>query len=264
LAAVRDEIFSPLVIARHHLLLDLRAGEGLLTWEALRRVPEGGVWSLCDDPEAASLLESRAEALAELERPKVLVGELIALPELLRHSGEEIILFDGAVGRNALFREADKTGCLDALSGILQPGGRISLAEVVPSLGVRLSQLLDLEGESAGFRGKLAEAEEGIYTDPDNPLVNWSVEDFCGMMENAGLGIVEKHTRRFVERRMIRAEDIQRWFSVQRGSYGTSAAATLGPEKLEVLRKVCAEQLTGRELDWQSTVLFTSAERSKR
>jgi putative ATPase len=263
LAAIRDELFSPLVIARHHLLLDLRAGEGLLTWEALRRVPEGGVWTLCDDPTAAALLESRAQALAELERPAILVGELKALPELLRKRDQETMWFDAAVGRNALFREADKAGCLGGLSGVMRQGGRISLAEVVPSMGMRLSQLLKLEGESAAFRRKVAKSEERIYKDPDNPLVNWSVEDFCGMVEDAGFGILERHTRRFTERRTVRAEDIERWFSSQSGSYAALAAGTLDSEGLERLRKISAERLTGQEVDWQSTVLFISAETSK-
>jgi putative ATPase len=263
LALIREQLFAPLTLSRHHLLLDLKAGEGLLTWEALRRVPEGGVWSLCDDPSAASLLESRARALADLERPKVLVGDLKALPKLLKKRGEEQICFDAAVGRNALYREPDKAGCLNALSAVLRPGGQISLAEVVPAEGMHLSELLDLESENETFRGKLAKAEEKIYADPGNPLVNWSAEGFCGIVEKAGFNILKRETERFADRRTIRNEDIERWFAAQNGSYAERASTVLNSTELERLRKICADQVVGRELVWKSTVLFLSARKVK-
>ena len=263
LGLIRERLFASLSFARHHLLLDLKVGEGLLTWEALRRVPEGGVWSLCDDPAAASLLESRAQALSELERPKILVGDLKALPALLDRTGNGEVRFDAAVGRNALFREADKAGCLRAVAAVLQPGGQISLAEVVPSEGMHLSELLNLGSEDESFRRKLARAEQRIYADPDNPLVNWSAEDFCRIVDNAGFKVLKRDTRLFTDRRTIRSGDIERWFSSQNGSYGSRASTALSPAELEHLRKICADQLTGRELDWKSTVLFVSAENSK-
>ena len=264
LAVIREQLFASLTLSRHHLLLDLKVGEGLLTWEALRRVPEGGVWSLCDDAKAASLLESRAQALSELERPHFLVGKLKVLPELMEQTGNEQIRFDAAVGRNALYRKAGKAGCLKALSAVLRPGGQISLAEVVPSEGIRLSGLLDLGSEDESFRRKLAKAEEGIYGDPGNPLVNWSAENLCGIVKNAGFKVVNREARRFADRRTIRTEDIERWFASQSGSYATRASTVLSASDIEHLRKICAEQLAGRELDWQSTVLFVSAEKGHR
>jgi putative ATPase len=263
LALIREQLFAPLSLARHHLLLDLKAGEGLLTWEALRRVPEGGVWALCGDQAAASILEGRARALVELERPKILVGELKSLPELLERGGSGQMRLDAAVGRNALFREADKAGCLRAVAAVMRPGGQISLAEIVPSEGMRLSELLNLESEDERFRRKLAEAEEGIYGDHENPLVNWSAEDYCKMLEKAGFKVLKRETRRFADRRTIRSQDIERWFSPQNGSYGTRASTVLSSTELERLRAICEHQLIVGELDWKSTVLFVSTEYSK-
>ena len=45
LAKVRDQVFALASLQRHHIVLDLKAGSGLLTWEAIRRVPEGGVYA---------------------------------------------------------------------------------------------------------------------------------------------------------------------------------------------------------------------------
>jgi putative ATPase len=263
LAMIREVVFASLSLSRHHLLLDLKAGEGLLTWEALRRVPEGGVWSLCEEPTAASILESRARALSELERPKILVGPLKALPDLLKRSEWGSVRFDAAVGRNALFREPDKAGCLDGLSTVLRPGGQISLAEVVPSRGMRLSELLDLEAEGEAFRKKLSEAEAMIYTDPDNPLLNWSAEDLRAIVENAGLGVLQADIQRFADLRTIRSQDIERWFAPRSGSYADRASAFLSSTELGRLRKICADQLSDREIAWYSNILFLRVENTK-
>ena len=46
LGELRDRVLDACGLPRHGLVLDLKAGSGLLTWEALRRVPEGGVYAL--------------------------------------------------------------------------------------------------------------------------------------------------------------------------------------------------------------------------
>ena len=262
LTALREEIFRSLDLARHHLVLDLNAGQGLLTWEALRRVPEGGVWSLYADAKAGSVLHSRSEALPEAERPTVLVGALEDLVPLIGQSGGEQLRFDAVVGRNALYREPDKAACLAAVSELMGPAGRLSLAEVVPSEGMRLSGLLDLAAETPEFRDRLARAEQAIYSDPDNPLVNWSAEDLYAMIEQAGFRVRNKELRRFSERRLIRKSDIERWLAPQSGSYADTASAILEPADLQRLRGICTGQLEEREVDWQSTIAFVSAERT--
>ena len=45
---IRWQSFELARIQRHHLVLDTNAGSGLLTWEAVRCTPEGGVWALTD------------------------------------------------------------------------------------------------------------------------------------------------------------------------------------------------------------------------
>ncbi len=46
--AMRDRLFQATQLQRHHLVLDLNARSGLITWEALRQVPEGGVYACVD------------------------------------------------------------------------------------------------------------------------------------------------------------------------------------------------------------------------
>src|SRR5690554_5083500 len=72
LARVREAVFELADPRPHHVVLDLNAGTGLLTWEAARRTPEGQVWALEPDAGAARTLEQQAANLNELERPVVL------------------------------------------------------------------------------------------------------------------------------------------------------------------------------------------------
>jgi putative ATPase len=115
LAQVRERIFSQAQIHRHHLVLDLQANSGLLTWEALRRVPEGGVFCVVNSEAAAEQLESQADALPFLTRPIVLNSPLTNLVATLAQQHSQI-KFDWVVGRNALGEEMDKRSIVQQCS----------------------------------------------------------------------------------------------------------------------------------------------------
>ncbi|MDM8527626.1 AAA family ATPase [Anaerolineales bacterium HSG24] len=76
LAAVRGRIFALAKVQRHDLLLDLKLGSGLLTWEAIRRAAVGGVYTLAHDQRTAQAFQQQCQNLDSLERPVVLVGNL--------------------------------------------------------------------------------------------------------------------------------------------------------------------------------------------
>ncbi|WP_310489486.1 hypothetical protein [Chamaesiphon sp. VAR_69_metabat_338] len=44
-ATIQDRLFALLSPQRHHFILDLNFSTGLITWEALHQVPEGGVYT---------------------------------------------------------------------------------------------------------------------------------------------------------------------------------------------------------------------------
>jgi len=265
LAAVRERLFASLTLARHHLVLDVKVGEGLLTWEALRQVPEGGVWAVAENERSAGYLRDRVQSLPEVERPRVVVGSLSRLAELLERQGQGELRFDAAVGRNALFRESDKADCIRGLAAVLRCGARIALAEAVPAQGTKLSDLLDLSAEAEQFHSRLLEAEKLIYGNPDNPLVNWAPQDLRTQLGHAGFKDLNCVSQNLSEKRTIRPEDLGRWLetgSASGRSYAEQAAAVLEPKELERLRALCGEQLSGREVDWHSTLVFITAEKS--
>ena len=69
LGDIRDRLFNLAKLQRHHLILDLHAKSGLLTWEALRKVPEGGVYSCVKNQTESTALEEQSAVLPELLRP---------------------------------------------------------------------------------------------------------------------------------------------------------------------------------------------------
>jgi putative ATPase len=257
LAAVRDRIFASLSLARHHVVLDLSAGDGLLTWEALRRVPEGGVWARVEEQAQAALLAGSAQALGELERPHLLTGALSELPELLAGEAAPPV-FDALVGRDVLLREPDKRSCLRLLASLLRPGGRLSLAETVPALGSRLSELVDF-GSAGDLAGRVAAAEKRIYANPEDPLVNWTPEQLRGWTGEQGLEIRSWELQQGVLPRSVRRADVDRWF--EEGLYGTQLRRLLGAEELLSFKALCTAQIAGREMPWRRFRLYLAADR---
>ncbi len=71
LANVRDRLFEQAKLQRHHLVLDLNAGTGLLLWEAIRQVPEGGVHARVIRDQDYEALQTQSQSLPELNRPQL-------------------------------------------------------------------------------------------------------------------------------------------------------------------------------------------------
>jgi putative ATPase len=208
--AARERIFSAAGVQRHSVVLDLNAGSGVLTWEALRLAPEGGVYALAADVQSAEALRQQAERLPELERPTILQGKIEDLPALLAAAGQPDLRFDAIVGRNALGSLPDKRRALQVIAGLLAAGGVLSLAEAIPRRAQRLYRLVTLDEELAG---RIAAAEEAIYAANDDPLVNWDADDLVVACRAAGLQArvaIEAETAE----RLITQPQVERWFDL--------------------------------------------------
>jgi putative ATPase len=215
LGALRDRVLEAAALQRHSLVLDVHAATGLLTWDALRRTPEGGVWAFTPDPAAGEALRQQAERLPEVERPVVLVGALTDLPTLLATHGDQEVRFDAVIGRNALTKCADKTAALAQMHPCLRSGGRLSLAEVIPRHAQRLSLLVDLTELGRNLVVRLRAAEETMYQTPTDALVNWDVSDLEAALVAVGFTLISAlQCDTQIEERRITAAHLERWFSV--------------------------------------------------
>jgi putative ATPase len=264
LSRLRDRVLDGARLQRHDVVLDLNAGSGLLTWEILRRTPEGGTWALARDRQAGEGLRQQAERLPELERPVVLVGELAELGELLALRGESGLRFDAIVGRNALGALPDKPEVLRMLTGWLQPGGRLSLAETVARQAQRLYTLADLSSLDSDLCRRVMEAEEQIYADPDDPLVNWDVTGLQSALESVGLKEIAIQEEPQESEMLVSPAVVDRWFSIEAGrdrpSYAQHLLRRITVDELALLKALFQRQISGQTVSWRTSIAFVIAQ----
>jgi putative ATPase len=263
LSRLRDRVLDGARLQRHHIVLDLNAGSGLLTWDILRRTPEGGTWALARDRQAGEGLRQQAERLPELQRPVVLVGELGELGDLLALRGESDLRFDAIVGRDALGCLPDKAEVLCLLAGWLQPGGRLSLAETVAKQAQRLYTLVDLSSLGNDLRQRVMEAEEQIYADPGDPLVNWDLASLQTVLESIGFKEVMIQEEPQESEKLVSPEVVDRWFSTEVGrgrpSYAQHLLRRIAAEELALVKALFQRQIAGQAVSWRTSIAFVIA-----
>ncbi|MHB1132103.1 MAG: AAA family ATPase [Chloroflexota bacterium] len=263
LAATRDRLLDAAVLERHHVALDLNAATGLLTWDLLRRVPEGSVWSLAQDERAAEGMRQQAAALPELKRPFVLAGAPADLPALLAAAGEPALRFDAAVGRNALSRVVDKEAALRAIFALLRAGARFGLAEAIPRRAQRLHQLVDLSALGSDLAARVAGAEDESFHLPENPLLNWDVDDLAGWLHAAAPIDAAIEVEEDAAQLLVGPQLLARWFATageqSRTTYADVLLRHLSSEEVADVRRAFEAQLLNRRVTWRSQVAFVAA-----
>ncbi len=264
LGEVRDRLFAQVDVQRHHTVLDLNAGSGMLTWEALRRAAEGGVWALARDARAASALREQAGALPELLRPVILEGDPSRLRELLAAAGAADVCFDRILGRNGL-ADGDKARAAAYVTQQLAPGGILSVAETIPARGQRLYDLVDRAPLGRDLAERLVRAEEAIYADPADPVVAWDTDTLHSAFVAAGLDDVRVEVATFTQDYLVTDSVLDRWFAPApaglRPSYGQILSRTFGPLDAGAVERLYRAQLRGQARPWTTTIAFLTGRR---
>ncbi len=262
LGEVRDRIFTRLNPQRHHVLLDLNASTGLLTWEAVRQVPEGGVYSCAQSTKEYEALVEQCEMLSELTRPVVLsVSESNWLRALQQKATEESRLlpsFDGVIGRNVLMGLPDKLSAIHQFSQLTTAKGSVVLVESVPCLGQRLSNLLNAQEIEARLYEQLCIAESDLYNNPTDPMVNWDIPDLQRDFESAGFDC-EIETVTLPTQLTITTDLIERWLGKGSKYCDRLTAQNLLPTEIKSIRQHFARQLTNQTVTWNRTLAFIQA-----
>lgn len=255
-AALRERILGGGPLQRHSVVLDVNAGSGLLTWDSLRRVPEGGVYALAFNDADRRALQEQAQRLDAVERPAVLRG---AIEELARLVAAEGVRFDAIVGRNALLRSVDKEAALAALAERMAPGGWLSLAETVPRHTQRIYALGDRSLLRADLAEKMVAAEEEIYADRADRLVNWDEATlrsalFAAFAQEGQAGRVSMEWVDTDTELRITADLIGRWFGAAvggRSSYAERLAEQMEPDEVGEIKDWITGRLLNRTVVWR-------------
>jgi putative ATPase len=259
LAQTRDWIFGRSQIQRHHLILDLNASSGLLTWEALRQVPEGGVFAWVGTESEAAQLQAQAEALPNLSRPTVLQGRLKELGNTFKQQAAEI-QFDWIIGRNALSEETDKNAVIKQLYKILSIQGQIILAERLPKYGQRLYEWLPSTLDETLYPRWKA-AEDAIYdSQTGDALLNGEEESWIDLFQSTDFVV---NTERDISTQEIYVTPklLERWFAskAQPLSYGDHLRKHLSKKEVEKIKSLMTQYLLHQTMTWRSATLYITA-----
>jgi putative ATPase len=267
LAQVRDRLFEKTQIQRHHVVLDLKASSsGLLTWEALRQVPEGGVYAYTQTETEAATLREQTQGLSALQRPVVLKGAIAQLGQVLSQQAPQL-KFDWIVGRNVFGVEVEKAAIATELPMLLQPEGCIVMTETLPRQSQRLYDLISAGKIEAKFRKRWIKAEEQIYATKGGGsggggdlLLNWEVDEILNALQSAGFKTqceVEGTTHDLY----ITPQLIERWFEtgVGRLSYGDRLRQTLSTREVFQIREYLTQDLLRQTVRWNRAIAYITA-----
>ena len=260
LGSVRDRLFTLIQPQRHQVILDLNAGSGLLTWEAVRRVPEGGVVACVRSPNDAQALQEQAAALPQMSRPLIVQAALTDLPQQLGDT-----TFDWMLGRNLLaVDQADKALAIAALRSLadrLTPAGAIALAEAVPRHTQRLYRLVSAEAIESDLYQRWVEAEEALYQDQVDPMLNWDAIDLLPQFEAVGFAATVELERTQTDYR-ITAAVLDRWFAPGRDrakdrlSYVEQLLRFLSEAEVKAVQAVLGRTLLNQVVAWEGAIAF--------
>ncbi|MGB3574300.1 MAG: AAA family ATPase [Phormidesmis sp.] len=265
LGEVRDRLFTLLSPQRHHVLLDLNASTGLLTWEAIRQVPEGGVYSCARTQRAYSALVQQSAMLSELNRPVVVevdennnAQKNTLRPVLFDGGVFDGVMFDGIIGRNALMAIADKQGATRQLKSLLHANGKVVLAESVPKRAQRLSELLDPTQVEIELYEQLCDAESHLFNNPKDPMINWDTTDLQHSFEAVGF-VCQIEATEFSTEVLVTSTLLERWLG-KGGKYCDRLThQSLNAADITRIQVHFMQQLQNQTVSWKRSIAFVQA-----
>jgi putative ATPase len=205
-------------------------------------------------------LREQADALPELMRPVVIESSLADLPQQLAKRG---IRGDRLIGRNALLHEPDKAALIQQLASILHSEGCIVLSLTIARRTQRLYHLVPPEALSAKLYKTWSAAEEQIYQNPADPMVNWDAPDIPSWFAPAHL-VVEVQIETTQTELQITADRLAHWFRSggTRPSYADHLARSLTVSEISKIRKALERQCLNRVVRWHGAIAYILAKQA--
>ena len=258
LGQVRDRLFATLDLQRHHTILDLNARSGLLTWEAVRQVPEGGVYARVETPQDWQALTEQAAMLAELDRPVIFQAPLLEWLQALQAVAPNVV-FDHILGRNVFGAIAPTADLIQSFVAVLNASGRLTLVETVPRQSQRLWALVPPGKLHHKLQKRWQETEEALYTDTSDQRFSWDEDTLVKRLTAAGLTVTAStetvQSDLFVSERLC-----DRWFDpATPDSYRSRLAQVLSNKELADVENHLRRHVQNQTVVWQTTQVFITA-----
>ncbi|MEH1771246.1 MAG: hypothetical protein V7L27_20525 [Nostoc sp.] len=104
---------------------------------------------------------------------------------------------------------------------------------------------------------RLVLAEEAIYTDASDPMLNWDADDLRHAFASNG-HCVQVVVEKYLTPMHISDNFIKRLFAanLNRPSYADRLAANLTSEEINIIKNLFVRYLLNQSVNWSSTVAF--------
>ncbi|MDR2072785.1 MAG: AAA family ATPase [Spirochaetaceae bacterium] len=258
----RDAILDGLEVARHHRILIPLAGEGLLLWEALRRVPEGLAAALVSSESAKEALEAFAAPTEGIEKP--LIAVMPRERGLLPSKTEAQEWFGTGVFDRIALREPWRRGVsaspenfsslAEGAAALLAPGGKAALLASPPALGERISRILEGSPLPRELLNSLKKAEASLFSRRCTGF--WETADITEALEHSGFTVCAGLLDQTEERRILPG-DLELWFNRENSRWGAFMYETLGEKTVLALKQTLEDLISRGPLLWQwQSILF--------
>ncbi|MDR2658491.1 MAG: AAA family ATPase [Spirochaetaceae bacterium] len=269
----RNAIMDEAAPKRHDRILVLRADDGLLVWEGLRRAPEG-LCAACVTSEAARETLRRFASSAsfdDTELPKIAVQAGLPSPQ----AAEDF--FDCSVFDCILVREpwrgikssGDYTGVFAASAApLLAAKGRLVFIASPPEAGERLSRIVETEAASgllkadAALIHSLKQAESAFFAGQKSggaaENLFWNEETLKSSFFNAGFDIKIRVLEQ-KEERLVTERDISLWFNKEKSLWGASVHSFMGEADFEAVKNLLVERAKQGPMLWKWKSLLCRA-----
>jgi putative ATPase len=260
LSEVRDRLLELADIAHDDLILDLHARTGLLALEANRITKEGGVWALAHDKREYETLTARTQPGDGLSKPQMVLTTIESFDSDLYKAAGKGVRFNVIIGRNILTHQGDKKAVVERALKLLHPEGRIVLAEAVPRMGQRLSELLDISKHDASIIQGFVKVEQDLFSDAFDPMMNWDAEKLTLLLNGLPSVQVKAFTRTSAFTMRILPEQVDFWFRTsplkERKSLGSRLQEVFDEGQIAGLKRFFHQQFDKRDVPWKTVTAY--------
>ena len=260
LESVRARVFELASPARHHTVADLNASNGLLLWEAVRRVPEGSVTGIARNH--FDQLAHIGSNIPELERPTI-----VPVSSTLSETIDGMLMtFDRIIGMNVFGLVRAEPSPWVSIRKLLADDGNLILAEFMPAKAQLLADLhaVDRGGKSNDDHrdveavARLREAELAIRNGKAFEEYHHDPEAMEKELTDSGFTIVDASTVLFSEQRSLTRDDLMRWLGPE-SRYGAALTERVESDVLEAVLESLINSTAGKIVEWQRAAHFIRA-----
>ena len=256
---LRDVIFDYAKLNSNGRVLDIHASSGLLSFEALRRCPDGGVFALVGNDAASTSFLALNEKRDEISRVQIKTIDDFSTLMPDRFEGQT---FDFITGRNFLAGHADLSSFFARLYKILDIGGKFCFINIISSKQSKISSLIpDNSKINAKLLDAWRDAESQIYESAFQGDIDAEAVKSAALRNGLNCS-----TRRIELPGLltITPSIFNRWFShpTDRVSYIDQLGKYLNRESCDAITQLAHVYIRGQSVSWPAHYVIFSGSRA--